>query len=271
MNIGNFAARSVALAILCTVVFGCQTTKLADLSAGQTGSVAYEGYSGETLTANLRLPEAASGKVPAVILVHGSGGIGYREATWGAFFRKHGYATMVIDMFGPRGFTPMSGKNVGGYDDVIDAFNMLRTHPRIDPDRVAVMGWSWGAGITLSSAVMTEGRGKGHTFKAHVSMYPVCGVNAVPYAGPKDAKILVVIGTKDTYTKDWQCKEIVDKGVRDGRDVKLIVYDGAFHGFDGNKSATFTHLAFGRQTIKPDARITEQARKDVLAFIHGAM
>lgn len=265
-------ARAVAPILICAAIAGCQTTqKMTDLSKGETGYVAYEGYGGETLTANLQLPETGAAKLPAVILVHGSAGIGYREATWGAFFREHGYATMVIDMFGPRGFTPMSGKNVGGYDDVIDAFNMLQTHPRIDPDRVAVMGWSWGAGITLSSAVMTEGRGKGHTFKAHVSMYPVCGVNAVPYAGPKEAKILVVIGTEDTYTKDWQCKQIVDKGVEDGRDVKLIVYDGAYHGFDGNKSATFTHLAFGQQTIRPDAEITRRARKDVLAFIESAM
>lgn len=257
---------------VCVVTAACQTTRVTSLADGKTGQVHYESYAGDvTLTANVQLPYHPTGNDPAIILVHGSGGVGYREAMWGAFFREHGYATMVIDMFGPRNFTPMSGRNVGGYDDVFDAFNILKTHPGVDPDRIAMMGWSWGGGIALSSAVMTEGRGRGHVLRAMVAFYPVCGVSAIPYAGSKDAEILLVVGTKDTYTKDWQCREVVEKGVQDGRKAQLIVYNGAYHGFDNNKNTSFVHRKFGKQTIKADRTITAQARKDVLAFLQRVM
>lgn len=174
---------------------------------------------------------------------------------------------MVIDMFGPRNFIAMSGPNVGGYDDVFEAFKVLQTHPNVDPDRVSVMGWSWGGGIALSSAATTKERTNGHVLQSMVSFYPVCGVSAIPFTGNKDAEILLVIGTEDTYSKDWQCKEVVDKGVRDGRKARLIVYKGAYHGFDNDKDITFTHGKFGEQTIKADGWITRQAQKDVLAFL----
>jgi dienelactone hydrolase len=242
-------------------------TSLAD---GQTGDVYYESYGGDvTLTGDVQLPDGAPGRRPAIILVHGSGGIGYRESTWGRLFRENGYVTMVIDMFGPRGFAPMSGPNVGGYDDVFQAFNLLKTHPRVDPDRISVMGWSWGGGIALSSAAHTKQRGGGHVLKSMVSFYPVCGVSAIPALGNPDAEILLVIGTKDTYTKAWQCEEIVDKGRRDGRRARLIVYDGAYHGFDGNKSTTFTHGKFGMQEIRADYGLAERAQKDVLSFLEA--
>ncbi|MBP5856517.1 dienelactone hydrolase family protein [Marivibrio halodurans] len=257
------------------VLGGCQTMgpKITDLSDGRTGQVYYESYldSDLTLTGSVQLPESVSGPVPAIILAHGSAGVGYRESTWGSFFREKGYATMVIDMFGPRGFKPMSGPNVGGYDDIIDAFNILKTHPMIDPDRIAVMGWSFGGGNALNAASMTRRRGEGHALKAFVSFYPVCGVSAVPFIGEEDAKILVVIGTEDTYTEVFQCERIVEKGKQDGRDVQLIVYEGAYHGFDGNLNTTFFHGKFGRQRVKPSATITMRARRDVLTFLEASM
>ena len=259
----------VAMAAI-SFLLGFPATGSADtsLSEGQSGGVYYESYGGGVkLTGDIQLPENATGKHPAIILVHGSDGIGYREATWGRFFRENGYVTMVIDMFGPRNFTRMSGPNVGGYDDVFDAFNVLKTHPNVDPDQISVMGWSWGAGIALSSASHTKGRGEGHVLKSIVSFYPVCGLSAIPVTGNKDTEILLVVGTKDTYSKDWQCKEVVEKGRRDGRKARLIVYEGAYHGFDNDKNETFTHRKFGQQEIRADYGIAEQAHKDVLDFL----
>lgn len=257
--------------IFCLLVaFTIQTssTKAKSLADGETGYVYYESYASDvTLEGKVELPDDPKGKLPAIILVHGSAGIGYREATWGEFFRDNGYVTMVINMFGPRSFRPMSGKNVGSYDDVFDAFNVLKTHPNVDPDQISVMGWSFGGGITVGAMSHTKKRGKGHVLKSAVGFYPVCGLRSLPRQGNKDMEFLLVIGTKDTYSREWQCKHVVDEGLERGRRARLIVYQGAYHGFDGNKNVSFNHLNFGKMTVKPDRTITEQARKDVLAFL----
>ena len=47
---------------------------------------------------------AADAKLPAVVLVHGSGGIYPEQITyWAKLFNEQGIAAMVIDVFGPRG------------------------------------------------------------------------------------------------------------------------------------------------------------------------
>jgi dienelactone hydrolase len=145
------------------------------LEEGQTGYVYYESDAGDaTLNGKILLPENIEERVPAIIIVHGSGGIGYREDACGDLFRDNGYATMVIDMFGPRNFTAMSGKNVGSSQDIFDAFNVLIQHPNVDPDQISVMGWSWSANLTVSSTLHTKEKGNGHTLKSMVSMYPNC-------------------------------------------------------------------------------------------------
>lgn len=238
------------------------------LEEGQTGYVYYESDSGDvTLNGKIQLPDRVERQVPAIILVHGSGGIGYREDAWGELFRDNGYATMVIDMFGPRNFTAMSGRNVGSAQDIFDAFNVLIKHPNVDPDQISVMGWSWGANLTVSSTLHTKENGNGHTLKSMVSMYPNCQLTGVSEKGSEKAEILVVIGSKDTYTNVELCEELVATASARGRRARLIVYDGAYHGFDGDKSLTFTHGSLGTHTVRSDWEVTKRARKDVLSFL----
>ena len=92
-------------------------------------------------------------KLPAVVLVHGSGGI-YPEqiSFWARLLNEQGIAAFVIDAFGPRGVKSTADDQslVPFAADTADAFaalGLLASHPRIDPKRIAVMGFSRG-GIT---------------------------------------------------------------------------------------------------------------------------
>ena len=109
------------------------------------------GQSGEAvnIVGHLFLPPG-NDKVPAVVLVHGSGGI-YRAVLdyWPKQFNAAGIAVFTIDMFGPRGVqsTAEDQSQVPFAADMADAFAALRllaTHPRIDPRRIAIMGFSRG-------------------------------------------------------------------------------------------------------------------------------
>ena len=95
-------------------------------------------------------------KVPAVILMHGSGGI-YSAMLefWPKQFNDAGIAVFSVDSFGPRGVksTAEDQSQVPFAADLVDAFaalKLLATHPRIDPQRIAIMGFSRGGNTSLA-------------------------------------------------------------------------------------------------------------------------
>src|SRR5262245_28541244 len=61
-----------------------------------------------TIAGELRLPQGASGRLPAVILLHGSGGPGAREEFWSKTFNEMGIASFRVDSFSGRGLTSVS-------------------------------------------------------------------------------------------------------------------------------------------------------------------
>ena len=56
-----------------------------------------------TLAGELRIPESGKGRLPVVVLVHGSGGVGGNVAEWAGEFNAMGIATFVLDSFTGRG------------------------------------------------------------------------------------------------------------------------------------------------------------------------
>ncbi len=59
---------------------------------------------GTSITGTLSLPPVVSGRMPAMVISHGSGGIlPGREDAWAARLNALGIATFVVDSFTPRG------------------------------------------------------------------------------------------------------------------------------------------------------------------------
>src|SRR5437763_8508745 len=61
-----------------------------------------------TIAGELRLPRGAAGKLPAVILLHGSGGVGPGPEMWAKYFNEMGVASYVLDSFTGRGIVSTS-------------------------------------------------------------------------------------------------------------------------------------------------------------------
>src|SRR6266581_7561758 len=61
-----------------------------------------------TIAGELRLPQAAAGRLPAVILQHGSGGVGPGPELWARYFNEMGVASFVVDSFSGRGLVSTS-------------------------------------------------------------------------------------------------------------------------------------------------------------------
>jgi dienelactone hydrolase len=183
--------------------------------------------------------DAAPGaKVPAMVVVHGSGGVtDRREGDWGRALSASGIAVLAIDSFTPRGVrsTVDDQSRVTGLQMLRDAYGglaFLAARDTIDAERVGVMGMSKGGTVALDAADERTQR-SGH-FAAYVPFYPGCSTQ---FRNPRmKGPILMLIGANDDYTGVKTCAEYVERIRAAGASVELKVYPGAHHGFDGDTS-----------------------------------
>ncbi|HUH85337.1 MAG TPA: dienelactone hydrolase family protein [Stellaceae bacterium] len=160
-----------------------------------------------TVNAYLGFPEQVSDRYPAVIIVHGIAG--YRDANEGyaaAELRKAGFATLTYDSFAARGTTGAALQGSPGYlpvgvADAYAALRFLSAEPRIDADRIAIIGFSYGgevahlAAFEMVRSALSRGPGR---FAAHVTFYPGGDFGAIAepraYTG---SPVLMLLGEKD--------------------------------------------------------------------------
>jgi dienelactone hydrolase len=142
--------------------------------------------------------------------------------------------------------------------DAYRGLNFLVRQQFVDPKRVAVMGFSQGGWITLSSvergAIEQTSANK---FRAAAAIYPLCN----PIKGPMTVPTLIMIGECDDWTAADACRKLAagqdDLGTSRPEDaaIQLIVYpkrssryDLAYlqtsvtflgHHLEFNKSATY--------------------------------
>jgi acetyl esterase/lipase len=98
-----------------------------------------------TVAGELRVAQA-TGRLPVVVLMHGSGGVGATTEAWVHHFNAMGISTFVIDGFTGRGLTTVSPNQalLGRLNLIVDVYrslDILAKHPRVDPERIVLMGF----------------------------------------------------------------------------------------------------------------------------------
>jgi dienelactone hydrolase len=194
-----------------------------------------------TIAGELRVPRARGGRSPAVVLVHGSGGVGDRSARWAAELNALGIASFALDSFSGRGLTETATNqaelaHVAMIVDAYRALDLLASHPRIDPSRVAIMGFSKGGFVALYASLKRFQRmhgTAGREFAAHVAFYPICARTYIDDEVVSDRPIRVFHGEADDWLPVEHCRRYVARLQRAGRDANLTAYPGALHAFDG--------------------------------------
>jgi dienelactone hydrolase len=184
------------------------------------------------LTGKLTRPQG-KGEFPAVVLLHGCGGIKSREDVWVKRLVKWGYVTLQVDSFTPRGHTNICSSvriipPETRAQDAHDARSYLGGLPFVDRNRIAVMGWSHGGWTTLhtiSEKIRIEKRGD--PFQAAVAFYPYCSISLEDLRGP----LLILIGERDDWCPAAMCSNRMPSR-KTANEVILKIYPGAYHGFD---------------------------------------
>lgn len=194
-----------------------------------------------TVEAYLGFPEQVRDHYPAAIVVHTLAG--YRDGNEGyaaSELRKAGFATLTYDSFAARGTTGAALSGSPGYlpagvADAYAALRLLAAEPRIDADRIAIIGFSYGGEVahlaafeTLRSA-LNPGPGR---FAAHVAFYPAgnFGVIAAPgaYTG---SPVLMLLGGKDDNLPVTKIESYLAYARAAGAPapIETVIYPGAYH------------------------------------------
>ena len=181
-----------------------------------------------------------TGKMPVVVLMHGSSGVGATTDAWVHEFNAMGISTFVIDGFTGRGLT-VTGPNqalLGRLNLIIDIYrslDILAKHPRVDPDRIVLMGFSRGGQATLYASLDRFNKlwnKSGVQFAAYIPFYPDCSTTYQTDTEVAARPIRIFHGTPDDYNPVKSCKAFVERLKAAGRDVVLTEYPDSAHGFD---------------------------------------
>ena len=207
------------------------------------------------LGGELRLPLNAPAKVPAVVLVHGSGGIGAGPDYWARALNEAGVAAFILDSFSGRGIvsTVEDQEQLNSLAMMVDAYralDVLAAHPRIRADRIAVMGFSKGAVAAVYSAMdrfQAEYGGKDR-FAAHIGFYTPCNVAYEGDTKVGPAPIRLFHGISDDYVNIVPCRDYAARLKAAGADVTLTEYPDSQHGFDSPTSAALVAVPKAQST-----------------------
>jgi dienelactone hydrolase len=251
----------------------------------------------------LSLPQNAAGRVAAVVIAHDSAGLIREgpEPDYVAALNAAGVATLVIDMWTPRHVPPgpPAFGGDGGSDhrpraigdtlpDAFGALKFLAGHPAIDPRRIGIMGFSWGAMLSvlaMSEPAAEHALGADLRFAAHSAHYFVCSLflpgareAAVTVGKWTAAPLQLQVGGQDDYDDadgGASCRRLVEDLPPDKRQrVELIVYPEATHAWEQKlpRAISFDDPRSRRRIrVTPDAAAAAQARAATVAFFKSAL
>lgn len=205
----------------------------------------YDDLPESTGMGTLVMPENASAQdpVPAIVILHGSGGIAEgREFEYAKLFSENGIAAFVVDYYAPRGVvadTPyvmktMITTEVDIMSDAYAALKVLGTHPAIDAKRIGVTGYSYGG---MATRYVLDDRLKNimapnvPPFALHMDIYGPCH-QTLGHTGTTGAPYLAIHGDADNTVDPELCQTVYKDLEAGGSSVASHVIAGAGHAWE---------------------------------------
>ena len=192
-----------------------------------------------TIAGVLRIAQG-SGRLPLVILVPGSGGFNANADVWDRQFEPMGISTFAMDSFAGRGIvsTVVDQSQLGRLNMILDLYRslaVLAAHPRVDPNQIAVMGFSRGAQATLYASLKRFQKlwnAGGIDPAAYIALYPSCITTYIDDAAVSDHPIRMFHGISDDYVEIAPCRAYFARLKQTAKDVQLTEYPDTWHAFD---------------------------------------
>ena len=190
------------------------------------------------------LPSGSGRRFPAVISLHGSGGGHGTMSEPADLLARQGFAVYILHYFDRTGTTFADKQTIFSkfplwMKTLWDAISHVEQQPSVDPDRIALLGFSLGAYLSLSDAAIDK------RIKAVVEFFG--GL-------PKEMKlfmrrlcpVLILHGAADPTVPVEEAYHLQQVLEKKGIPYEMQIYPGAGHGFSGEiwRDAGLRTLAF---------------------------
>jgi dienelactone hydrolase len=208
---------------------------------------------GSTTLAGLIYKPSGTGPFPAVVAMHGCGGLydrngepDARTRDWGTRLAEQGFVVLFPDSFGPRGVSSqcrtrerVARPSRERRDDAHAARHWLEKQDFVKPTAVSLLGWSNGGSAALYAVrkerLSRPGRGMrviGADFARAVAFYPGCRAPADKGRYQARMPLLILIGEADDWTPARYCAALAAPTKSGSSLVSIVTYPGAYHDFD---------------------------------------
>jgi dienelactone hydrolase len=199
-----------------------------------------DAYGRPTTIAGVLRVARGSGRLPLVALVPGSGGINPGADVWDRQFEAMGISTFMLDSFAGRGIvsTVVDQSQLGRLNGIIDLYRalaVLAAHPRVDPNRIAIMGFSRGAQTTLYSSLKRFQKmwnAGGIEPAAYIALYPPCVTTYIGDTDVSDHPIRMFHGIADDYVEIEPCRAYFARLKGTAKDIQMTEYPDTWHAYD---------------------------------------
>jgi dienelactone hydrolase len=118
--------------------------------------------------------------------------------------------------------------------DAAAALKAIAAHPKIDRDRIGLIGFSKGGTVAVKAALRrynaSAAKDDAH-FSVLIALYPWCGDMPMDFT-PAGAPLTMLLGGDDTYVGTAACREYAKKFEAAGGKLTLRIYPGAKHDWD---------------------------------------
>ena len=213
-----------------------------------------------TITGLLTLPKKKQKKYPVMIMIMNSAcAYGFRNFTLGEDIKREGVATLELENCIPRGLSIYNMIIQGNFDkltpwmgaaDALYALKFLHKHPKINPEKIGIVGFSWGGNVAVYTALDIIRKpiikdDNINDFALRVGFYPYC--RYLDPQGVTKNKIHMFAGAEDQTTLALFCKDMTDSINKFGGNASIDIYPGAYHNFDDvnkEEQAKFTTMQF---------------------------
>jgi dienelactone hydrolase len=238
-------------------------------------------------------PEGA-GPFPALVLLHQCGGLTHKPSEkpnvsmqdWAKKAVARGFVVLMLDSLSQRKADSVCDAPVNGVyfargaKDALLGAAHLKTFDFVDPKRIVMAGYSWGAaaGLLASSQPFADSYPSAARFAAVASFYPPCHItprNAEPFdllIGAVDRPLLVLMGGQDNETPPQPCLRLLEAQKAAGAPVEWQVYEDATHCWDCSQLDGFMKFDARNNVIRyrHDRKLTEDSATRMFDFFERA-
>jgi dienelactone hydrolase len=201
------------------------------------------------------MPRPEGGVGPAVLGLHGCGGLYERTGTafdprypeYVSRLHRAGFHVLLPDSFGSRGSgsvcaVPNRNRTITvetRRNDALAAIDWLASRPDVDPRRIVLLGWSNGASTVLS-ALNAARPSYARNVAAAIVFYPGCSA-FLKERFELQAPTLMLLGEKDDWTPPQRCTQLAERTrqAQPGVELDVHLYSDSYHGFDSTQPVRY--------------------------------